>query len=112
LLSGWRGDTGPRTCLGATAKWLSKNRDPRVIPALRRAAAGDVCPSVRAAAWQALEDLTAEDRPQTVPPRWLDAHSSLYAFLGDDWYWDNSAACFPYTRRRSFRRSRYGVLPS
>jgi HEAT repeat protein len=69
----------------AAAEALSKNRDPRVIPALRRAAAGDVCPSVRAAAWEALEDLTGEDRPATVPLRRLDAASALYTLLGD-WY--------------------------
>jgi HEAT repeat protein len=69
----------------AAAEWLSKNCDPRVIPALRRAAAGDICPSVRAAAWQALEDLTGEDRPATVPRRWLEAGSILYTLLGD-WY--------------------------
>lgn len=69
----------------AAAEALSENRDPRVIPALRRAAAGDICPSVRAAAWQALEDLIGEDRPATVPRRWLEAGSTLYTLLGD-WY--------------------------
>jgi HEAT repeat protein len=67
------------------AEALSKNRDPRVIPALRRAAAGDICPSVRAAAWKALEDLTGEDRPETLPPRWLETYSALGTLLGDDW---------------------------
>jgi HEAT repeat protein len=69
----------------AAAEALSRNRDPRVIPALRRAAAGDICPSVRVAAWKALENLTGEDRPPTVPPRWLDACGALGALLAD-WY--------------------------
>ena len=69
----------------AAAEVLSKNRDPRVIPALRRAAAGDISPSVRAAAWQTLEDLTGEDRPATVSPPWLDAYNPLGTLLRGDW---------------------------
>jgi hypothetical protein len=70
---------------GAAAADLSENRDPRVIPALRRVAAGDICTSVRAAAWQALEDLTGEDRPATVPPGELDASKPLGPLLDYDW---------------------------
>jgi HEAT repeat protein len=101
VLSGLRGeDTAKRTeplleilashkdraARRAAAEWLSNNRDPRVIPTLRRTAAGDICPSVRAAAWQALEDLTGEDRPATVPPRWLKAGSALGTLFGDECY--------------------------
>ena len=65
----------------AAAGWLSKNRDPRVIPALRRAAASDICPSVRHAAWVALEELTGAARPAGVPPRWLDEYNPGWSVL-------------------------------
>lgn len=67
-------------------RWLMMNRDPRVIPALRRAAASDICPSVREAAWEAIEELTGEERPATVPPQWLDEENPLERLLGDKWY--------------------------
>lgn len=77
----WHKDRNAR-CWAAEA--LSKNRDPRVIPALRRVAAEDICPSVRAAAWEALEDLTGEDRPAGVPPQWMDAYNPLGTILGGE----------------------------
>jgi HEAT repeat protein len=70
----------------AAAEDLSENRDPRVIPALRRAAAGDICPSVREGAWEAIEELTGEERPATVPPQWLNEENPLERLLGDEWY--------------------------
>jgi HEAT repeat protein len=55
----------------AAALCLAVNKDPRVVPALRTAAA-DVCPSVRQAAWCALEKLTGQTRPASVPTVWLN----------------------------------------
>jgi HEAT repeat protein len=54
------------------AKLLALAKDPSAVPALRAAAAGDPCGSVRVAAWDAIEKLTGETRPASVPPRWLD----------------------------------------
>jgi HEAT repeat protein len=56
----------------AAARLLADDKDPRVVPALRAAAASDACTSVRIAAWDAIEKLTGEVRPASVPPRWLD----------------------------------------
>ncbi len=63
---------------------LGKVKDPRVLPAFRRIAAGDVCRSVRTLAWDYIEQWTTDRRPDTLPAFWQNEIDPFSEGLTDE----------------------------